>query len=226
MAIPNASHQTEVNMSFDLSWRPKSYWSPESHLHAIQHTIAGTARREFIERVAGEEEHPELIAPLLDEHLSPAERTLWGRVHPSFMGGEYLPKRREGEVEIARLEFASVTADVISIRALPHRYGLSLAIVDEYETDFVFTPKWQRKTLTLGQIQTLINTAKNPDEDSIFPKGLVFPCIDRLAQEGSDLDFLRRFIQVRSSHYPELESLFEHKLDIWYRRKMNDREEY
>ena len=213
-------------MSFDLSWRPKSYWSPESYLHAIQHTIAGTARREFIERVAGEEEHPELIAPLLDEHLSPAERTLWGRVHPSFMGGEYLPKRKDGEVEIARLEFASVTADVISIRALPHRYGLSLAIVDEYETDFVFTPKWQRKTLTLGQIQTLINSAKNPDEDSTFPEGLVFPCIDRLAQEGSDLDFLRRFIQVRSSHYPELESLFEHKLDIWYRRKLNEKYEY
>jgi len=222
MAIPNASHQTEVTMSFDLSWRPSSYWSPESYLSAIEHTIAGTARREFIERVAGDEEHPELIAPLLNEHLTPAERTLWGRVHPSFMGGEYLPERREAEVEIARLEFSSVTADVISIRARPHRYGLSISIVDEYETDFVFTPKWRRKTLTLGQIQTLINTAKNPDEDSSFPKGLVFPCIDRLTQEGADLDFMRRFIRVRSSHYPALESLFEHKLDIWYRRKLNE----
>ena len=112
-------------------------------------------------------------------------------------------------MEIARLEFSSVTADVISIRARPHRYGLSISIVDEYETDFVFTPKWRRKTLTLGQIQTLINTAKNPDEDSSFPKGLVFPCIDRLTQEGADLDFMRRFIRVRSSHYPALESLFE-----------------
>ena len=209
-------------MSFDLSWRPNSYWSSESYLSAIEHTIAGRARCEFIERVAGEEEHPELIAPLLDEHLAPAERTLWGRAHPSFMGGEYLPERREAEVEIARLEFSSVTADVISIRARPHRYGLSIPIVDEYETAFVFTPRWPRKTLTLGQIQTLINTAKNPDEDSSFPKGLVFPCIDRLAQEGTDLNFLRRFIQVRSSHYPALESLFEHKLDIWYRRKLNE----
>ena len=209
-------------MSFDLSWRPNSYWSPESYLSAIEHTIAGTARREFIERVAGDEEHPELIAPFLDEYLTPAERSLWGRVHPSFMGGEYLPERREAEVEIARLEFSSVTADVISIRARPHRYGLSISIVDEYETVFVFTPKWRRKTLTLGQIQTLINTAKSPNEEPTFPRGLVFPCIDRLAQEGADLDLMRRFIRVRSSHYPALEPLFEHKLDIWYRRKLND----
>jgi len=211
-------------MSFDLSWRPNSYWSPESYLSAIEHTIAGTARREFIERVAGDEGHPELIAPFLDEYLTPAERSLWGRVHPSFMGGEYLPERREAEVEIARLEFSSVTADVISIRARPHRYGLSISIVDEYDTDFVFTPKWRRKTLTLGQIQTLINTAKSPNEEPSFPRGLVFPCIDRLAQEGADLDLMRRFIRVRSSHYPELESLFKHKLDIWYRRKLNEKD--
>jgi hypothetical protein len=32
------------------------------------------------------------------------------------MGGEYLPDYEEGDVEIARIELESTTADVISIR--------------------------------------------------------------------------------------------------------------
>ena len=37
-------------------------------------------------------------------------------IHPSFMGGEYLPDCGEDETEIARIELRSTLADVISIR--------------------------------------------------------------------------------------------------------------
>jgi len=42
-----------------------------------------------------------------------------GAIHPSFMGGEYLPGYRRNEVEIVRIELDSTTSDVISLRARP-----------------------------------------------------------------------------------------------------------
>jgi hypothetical protein len=39
-------------------------------------------------------------------------RSALGRLHPSFMGGEYLPDRRDTEVEIARINIDSTTSDV------------------------------------------------------------------------------------------------------------------
>ena len=52
-------------------------------------------------------------APILEEEM----RQDWGRVHPSNIGEEFLPPLRNGEVEIARISLASVTADQISVRA-------------------------------------------------------------------------------------------------------------
>jgi len=43
-------------------------------------------------------------------------------IHPSFMGGEYLPDYRRDEIEIARIELESTTSDVISVRARPRIY--------------------------------------------------------------------------------------------------------
>jgi len=42
-----------------------------------------------------------------------------GAIHPSFMGGEYLPGYRRNEVEIVRIELDSTTSDAISLRARP-----------------------------------------------------------------------------------------------------------
>ena len=49
--------------------------------------------------------------------LEPSTRLLLGGIHPAFMGGEYLPQFGQNEIEIARIVLASVTQDVISIRA-------------------------------------------------------------------------------------------------------------
>jgi hypothetical protein len=42
-------------------------------------------------------------------------RSALGRLHPSFMGGEHLPDRRDTEVEIARINIDSTTSDVTSV---------------------------------------------------------------------------------------------------------------
>jgi hypothetical protein len=49
--------------------------------------------------------------------LSREERERFGRTHPAFMGGEYLPRYQANAVEIVRIQFRSTTTDVISVRA-------------------------------------------------------------------------------------------------------------
>ena len=47
--------------------------------------------------------------------------------------GEYLPEKKEGEVEIVFVEKRSTTGDVMSLRAMPDKNGLRYRLVDEYE---------------------------------------------------------------------------------------------
>jgi len=67
---------------------------------------------------------------LLSETLRDEQRRLFGSMHPSFMGVEYLPDLYEDEVEIARVELRSTTGDVISIRARPEGNGVAYRVVD------------------------------------------------------------------------------------------------
>ena len=93
-------------------FRPESYWdAPE----AILANVKGQWRRRYLsDPPDGQiEDIPE---ELLANELSAADRAMAGRLHPSMMGGEYLPAYRRQEIEIARVVLASVTQDVISIR--------------------------------------------------------------------------------------------------------------
>ena len=105
----------------DLDYRPASYfWALDTNV-LLPSGISGEARRRLYRaRIeAGVTVDDGLDAAVLDE----AMRSAWGRIHPSNMGGEYLPPLRKGEVEIARISLQSVTADQISVRA--RRMGAS-----------------------------------------------------------------------------------------------------
>ena len=69
---------------------------------------------------------------LLKDNLSQDERNNWGRIHPSMMGGEYLPDLEEHEIEIARISIASVTYDQVSIRAKRDGDMICYSVIDEY----------------------------------------------------------------------------------------------
>jgi hypothetical protein len=62
-------------------------------------------------------------------------RLALGRLHPSFMGGEYLPDRRDTEVEIARINIDSTTSDVTSVYAKAGKDRIRYRVVDEYNGD-------------------------------------------------------------------------------------------
>ena len=96
---------------------------------------------------------------------------MWGRFHPSNLGGEYLPRLRKGEVEIARISLESTTADQISVRARRLGRRIGYRVVDEYGSDFatyVCHPASSASPLSLGELIALIETV-NEGGSIIFP---------------------------------------------------------
>jgi hypothetical protein len=159
-----------VSKLFDgihYGFRPHSYWLPDDDaLRGLLRNVKGTNRRQMIrdywESGAIDRLEQEIKAHALDE----TTRERLGSLHPSFMGGEYLPDYLKGEVEIARIELQSTTSDVMSIRARrgPKSGRIRYAIVDEYEQDFVFSPKSSSRPLTFGNLVDMIDGAA-PCED-------------------------------------------------------------
>ena len=97
---------------------PSSYREPPaSVLAAVLRNLKGSERRAMIRIYFKQGRLDELLPELTCDELNQESRERLGRIHPSFMGGEYLPGYRANEVEIVRMEFRSTTADVVSIRA-------------------------------------------------------------------------------------------------------------
>src|SRR5262245_57399720 len=122
------------------SFRPTSYWEiPSSPLDLVLRNVEGTKRREIIRDFYEQGRLDQLVPVLAADELSDEDREGLGAIHPSFMGGEYLPGYRRNEVEIVRIELDSTTSDVISLRARPigrKRPRIAYTLVDEYQTDY------------------------------------------------------------------------------------------
>jgi hypothetical protein len=197
---------------------------------AILSDIKGQNRRamvrDFVAGAAADllgEIDAELVADKLDE---PTRESL-GRIHPSWMGGEYLPDYLPGEVEIARIVLASVTQDVISVRTRRRPGGRRILyrIVDEYhEPD---RPEWgcrpasSARPLTLAQLIALIERAGEPD------LGECESLTDRIRdyQSADDPESVADFVRVESVFYPTLSGWFEERAAKWLERRRREREE-
>ncbi len=160
---------------------------------------------------------PEAPAPREVPIAEELRRTL-GAMHPSLMGGLYLPPRAEGEVEIARVSLASVTADQISIRARPVKGGIAYAIRDEYDTVFELQPRRSKRPLTLRQIASLIDGATEEG-------GVVYGYVSLNAENGAEPRDLMGFAQVTSAFYPELCPWYERWMDAYLGSLMVEEEE-
>jgi hypothetical protein len=168
-----------------------------------------------------------LVPVLAADELSDEDREGLGAIHPSFMGGEYLPGYGRNEVEIVRIELDSTTSDVISLRARPigrKRPRIAYALVDEYETEYGIRPARTARPLTLGQVITLLD---NVDTDVSEREWLRHGWVLSLAESNRTLDNgdpepYRDFTRVSSEFYPELSKHYERLFDRWtqaYRRK-------
>ncbi len=188
----------------DLSYRPASYFWPISHKTHLIASIKGERRRQLIQTA-----HDAGQVTRLDEHysapaLSESDRRALGRLHPSFMGGEYLPDREETEIEIARIVLASTTRDVTSVYAKAGADRLHYRVVDEYNGDTLRTAceRSSIRPLTLGELVEVFFRA--------------WPLRDLLESLELDRARARAFVDASSAFYPEFGALIAQEIDGWY----------
>ena len=116
----------------DLTFRPSSRLFPLTVEKLLLSRVNGTQRRESLTAAIEQDRLSDLNPFFTQTSLSAEDRRARAAIHPSFMGGEYLPDFEEGELEMARLSLRSVTTDVISIRLRRTEDGFVYRIVDEY----------------------------------------------------------------------------------------------
>jgi len=120
----------------DLAFRPSARLFPMPAERLLLSKVKGTRRREVLALAVEEDRLHEVDPFFMSTGLSNEERRARSAVHPSFMGGEYLPDFEEGEIEVARLDLRSVTADAISIRLKATKVGFVYRVVDEYMDEY------------------------------------------------------------------------------------------
>jgi hypothetical protein len=194
----------------DYGQRPASYWAESDVLAALLRNVKGRERRDVIRAYHEQGRLEELDETFLRETLSEEERERLGKIHPAFMGGEYLPNYEDGEVEIARIELESTTRDVISIRAAVKGAGIEYRIIDEYDTEFEVGLSHSREPLLLAELIGLVDGSGHPGCGT----GLAL-CYNRMnASEGGRRGY-RHFTRVSSEFYPQLGEHYERVYDDW-----------
>jgi hypothetical protein len=207
----------------DYQFRPESYWaSARNPLEAALRNVKGRNRREMIRdyHEAGvlEQLHENLLADTLDEE----RRRSLGQIHPSFMGGEYLPDYDRGEVEIARIELESTTSDVISLRVRPVGSRIKYRLIDEYETEFRLPQQTSSQPFSLGELIRFLDSIEQVDvnEPSWIQFGFVLSYNQGNLERGTPLETLRDFTRVISDCYPELASHYAEAIEEWYEGRL------
>jgi hypothetical protein len=122
-----------MSNKLDLDYRPQSYfWADEIGV-LLTSQIKGAQRKALYERFVRDGSEEDIDELLSKPKLSDQERDFIGKIHPSLMGGEYLPESLAGEVEIARITINSTTQDVTSVFASPRENEIYYRVVDEYD---------------------------------------------------------------------------------------------
>jgi hypothetical protein len=200
---------------FDMNYRPQSYWDDEK---AVLANIKGQERRKIVQAAVEQKCVEALPNSVFADGLDDLERDMVSRIHPALMGGEYLPDYLPGEVEIARICFASVTGDVISVRARLVPDGIAYRVMDEYWDEPQSQPykvamARSKKPLTLKELIYFIDHTQYPEN----PVG----------SEGSGLvvsmwesdQYMKGDEWPESEGFVQVESEFYRAISRWYYEK-------
>ncbi len=185
--------------------------------------IKGDARRNYLNSLVDSGQPTNRRPEDLADSLSHEHRRAAGIVHPSLMGGEYLPDCLRGEVEIARIMMASATRDVQSIRARPLPPGnrrIRYRVVDEYNAEYTLDRSYSLRPLTLVALTRLMERAWYEGNY----QRLVVGFLEFSADCGADADAYRHFLTISSDVHPELSACHEERIERWYRRWQAQRE--
>jgi hypothetical protein len=191
----------------NLSFRPKSYvWPLGLKTHALS-SIKGADRNAFAAQFFEEGREAEIPAKVLQPSLSESDRRRAGAIHPSLMGGEYLPDNDPGEIEIARITLASVTQDVTSVYAARTSDGIRFRVVDEYDGETLTAPSefTSAEPLTLGELFDFVMEAL--DLYSVLEMNF--------GDSGYAREQVLAFFDASSEFYPEWDRLLRSRVEAW-----------
>ena len=192
----------------ELDYRPTSYfWAAEKGI-ALMSDIKGAERRRLFAKALATGEEAAFSQALLAAALTEHDREALGRIHPAFMGGEYLPNRTQQEVEIARITIASTTQDVTCLYARQVGNRIHYRMVDEYEGMTLDEPSTRTSTKPL-KLQELV---------AFFLKSWnLMACLEvNFEGEGYPREQVQGFIvDASSSFYAEFEDLVRARVDEW-----------
>ena len=206
--------------SIDTDFRPSTYfWALDKGIQ-LPSDISGAERRRLY-KLALESGQPSIF--LDDEdfssaHLDPALRQAWGGLHPSLLGGEFLPKRRSEEVEIARIVIDSTTRDVTCVNARRGKNRIYYTVVDEYGGDTLSGSgtRTSVRPLTLGQLVDFFLTSWD-----------LLLCLDcNFETENYDPAQVHGFVlRLESDFYPEFGEAVRWRIDEWLKTVREDTEQ-
>jgi hypothetical protein len=207
----------------DYQFRPESYWvAVNNPLEAAHRNVKGRNRREIIRDYYEAGNLEQLDENLLADTLAADTRVSLGRIHPSFMGGEYLPNYRRSEVEVARIELKSTTHDVISLRARPLGPRIRYRLVDEYSSEFRLPQQTSNRPFSLGELIRFLDSVEGVDitEPGWAKFGFVLSSNQCNLECGADLETLRDFTRVESDYYPDLAFHYAEAIEEWYEARL------
>ncbi len=184
----------DTTAPIDLAFRPRTYFWPLGLEKQLLTHIKGVQRRAALKRLIDEGGLDRIPDVLAKAKLSEAERAAIGRIHPTLMGGEYLPDMTDDEVEIARIEIRSTTHDVTSVYARREDGRIHYRVVDEYGGDTLSGRDERDSTepLTLGELA-----------DFFLGAWSLLDCLEM--NFDTDTEQMLAFFRAFSEFYPDLD---------------------
>ena len=196
---------TPAKPKIDLAFRPASYFWPLGLARHLLARVKGAQRKKALQALIDAGRLDDIPDFLAKSALSEAERQAIGRLHPAFMGGEYLPDMEEQEVEVARISIHSTTGDVTSVYARRAPEGIAYRVVDEYGGDTLSGDNAceSEEPLTLEELTDFFLGA--------------WPLMDVLEMNyEDDLDGMLGFFWADSAFYPHLDALLRQQVREHY----------
>jgi hypothetical protein len=174
-----------------LAYRPRDYFGRYDLQAELLTTVKGRARRALIKDALETGQTDTLPDFVTTPELDAFDRQMLGRIHPMFMGGEFLPKRKSKEIEIARISIRSTTYDVTVLYARVVGQRIHYRVVDEYEGDTLAEPSTRTSTkpLTMGVMIDFFTTAWN-----------LMDCLE--SNFDQDVEEMLGFFTAESEFYP------------------------
>jgi len=215
MAMSEWKRVRDINRHpYDLEFRPQNYFWPLGLREHLLGTVKGAARRKALSQLLDEGRDRAIGDFLASPSLSESERRAFGRIHPAYLGGEFLPDKQDREIEIARITIQSVTQDVTSIysRVVKGRYRYR--VVDEYEGQMLTgkTRLSSDRPLSMRELEDFFNRTW-----SVF--GVLALNSRSLGYRNADL---LAFVAVESAFYPDLEGLYRYRICTWARLRRQE----